>query len=170
MSEPAFDPDAFGVFEDDLDPPVRGWRPQLPPLPMVLGVVGGLVVGAGLGIGGGLLARWLTAPPPPPPPDPMVEVTHTVERISVNLRGDGGERILTVRPALVVRTRTPDDLVLWDPALRDAVVTLGSDLTADGLLSRPGRRRFRDELLLRTRLLLDGHEVEEVLLTEMVVK
>jgi flagellar FliL protein len=176
VAEPAFaqaeDVENFGAFDDDEYIPRRGL--SLPPIgPMIPALSaggGGLLVGLMLGVGAALLVRWAFAPGPELPVEPeVVLVAQALDPITVNLRGDGNR---TVRVAAVVDVQTVDPLrpEAWSAALQDSVITLASDYTAEELLGRPGRDRFRRELRHRVQLVLSQDVVSDLHLTEMVVQ
>lgn len=178
MSEPALELTSAEAefFGEEFTPEeleeLTGYKPRRIPWVLVGAGGGALVIGIGLGIGAGLAAQWMLAPGPPPPEEEpeYVHMTWPLEPVSVNLRGQGGERVLQVKVEVKMSTATPDDLDAWSPWLRDSIIMAGSDYTASELLSRPGRDRFRAEVLHRARHVLDGHAVHQVYLTEMVVK
>jgi flagellar FliL protein len=159
LSEAVAAPDA----EEDL--PVR--RPI--PVLLVAAAGGALIIGAAAGFGAALLVNILTAePPPPPPPEPKV-APLALEALSVNLRGTGGQRVLTIQVGLEVSTIDPEALKVWSPILRDSILVLASDYTADEMLLASGRERFRRELHHRMDLILH-EELRDLYVTEIVVQ
>jgi len=165
----------FGEFEeaapttvdedDDWEPPVR--RSYLPLLALVLG---GLLVGVGAGFGAGLAARPVLMAPPPVEEPEEVAVMQDLGVLNVNLRGDGGSRILTVRAQVDVQTFDEAAVAAQVPVLRDTLLLLASDHTASQMMAGRSRERFRKELRQRLELLLVDDRVTQVFLTELVVK
>ena len=181
MGEPAFaqpeDPVNFGDFDegdggDDEYVPRRKFTmpPIGPMLPMLGASGGGLLVGVMLGFGTALLLNFLFAAEPEVIEEPEVaELSQALEPITVNLRGEDHR---TVRIAAVVDVETidPDRVAHWAPAMQDSLITLASDYTAEELLSRPGRERFRGELRHRIELVLNDDVVSNLHFTELVVQ
>lgn len=169
MSEPAEElaPNHFGEF-DDLDEEVA-WRPRPSLLPLILAGAGALVIGLSIGVGAAFVANspWLATPVQPPEAE---RVQADLETVRVNLRGEEGDRVLTVRAQVAIETFDPDRVTVLEPALRDTVLVLASDHTADELLSPSTRRRFREELLHRLDLLLGEDRVVDLYLTELVIQ
>jgi flagellar basal body-associated protein FliL len=162
------DPD---LWPEDLleDGNPMSWRPRPPPWPLIAAAVGALVLGLGAGVGAGLLMNWLTAPVPEPPPVPHV-VRHRLEPLSVNLRGDGGAKTLRIQAQVEVLSTEPEALILREPILRDAVISLASDYTAEDMLRASGKERFRRELTQRLDLMIGADPLQQVYLTELVVQ
>jgi flagellar basal body-associated protein FliL len=90
---------------------------------------------------------------------------------TVNLRGSGGGRVL--RAEVQVEVDSSAEQVVEDerPALRDAVITLGSDYTYADLEGIDGKTHLRDEILARVGSLLEGQaQVHRIYFTEFVVQ
>lgn len=153
---------------DELDPDL-GWRRGPNPLPLLAGAGGGLILGLALGVGAAaLLGSGLLDSPPE-----LVEaerVQADLDAVTVNLRGEAGERVVTLRAEIGVRTDDPDRITLLEPALRDSVLVLASDHSAEEILGASSRRRFRRELTERLDLLLGEDQISDLYLTELVVK
>ena len=181
MGEPAFaqpeDPENFGAFDDGVEgddefaPRRKFSLPPIGPMVPMLGASGGgLLIGVMLGFGTALLMNWLFAPGPELIEEPEVAaVSQPLDPITVNLRGEDHR---TVRIAAVVDVETidPDRVTHWAPAMQDSLITLASDYTADELLSRPGRERFKGELRHRISLVLHDDVVSNLHFTELVVQ
>lgn len=177
MGEPAFaepdDVDNFGQFDEDEEfTPRRGFSlpPIGPMLPMLGASGGGLLVGVMLGFGVAVALNWLLAPGDEVPEEPQIaSVSQTLDPITVNLRG-ADDKSVRVAAVVDVQTIDPQRVVDWAPAMQDSLITLASDYTAEELLARPGRERFRGELLHRMKLVLHDDVVSDLHLTELVVQ
>lgn len=160
-----FDGGADPVEDDDWEPPAK--RSFVPLIGVLLG---GLLVGAGVGFGTGLGAMAAADALKVEEPEPEeVLVTQDLDVLNVNLRSDVGNRVLSIRAQLDVRTYDADHVEAQVPVLRDSLLLLASDHTAQDLLRGRGRRRFRSELTRRFELLLPEDNVSNVYITELVV-
>jgi flagellar basal body-associated protein FliL len=95
----------------------------------------------------------------------------TLGVFTVNLRGSGGGRILRSEVQVEVDARDESVVVEERPALRDAVITLGSDYTYADLEGIDGKTHLRDEINARVANLLEGRaNVHRIYFTEFVVQ
>jgi len=169
--EPQID-SGFGEFETAVDEVDDDWEPprRRSLLPLVALVGGGALVGALAGLGGGLGAKALLTPVEEEVEVEEVALAQDLAVLNVNLRDDNGSRILTVRATVDVHTEDPERVAVQVPMLRDSLLLLASDHSAEELLRGRGRERFRAELTRRFALLLNEDRVGDVYLTELVVK
>ena len=159
--------EGFGEIEDvEIE-----WKARPSMLP-ILGAAGGaLVIGIGLGVGAALALGALGMGPNAPEEElPKVTIVEDLGTVNVNLRGEGGERVLAIRAQVEVETTDESRVSMLAPALRDGVLVLASDQTAEDLLVGQGRARFKGELRFRLDLLLGEDRVTDLYLTELVVK
>ncbi len=95
----------------------------------------------------------------------------TLGSFTVNLRGSGGGRVLRSEVQVEVDAKDESVVVEERPALRDAVITLGSDYTYADLEGIDGKTHLRDEIQSRVGGLLEGRaEVHRIYFTEFVVQ
>lgn len=161
---------AVSIVEAELDDELElEWRTGPPLLPLLAAVGGASVIGIAAGVALALLVGLFAGESEPVDVEP-VPVTHDLGVVNVNLRGGEGERILSVRAQVDVMTTDEARVEALVPVLRDGVLVLASDHTAEELLVHTGRSRFRDELHQRFDLLLDGDTVTRIYFTELVVK
>ncbi|MFT7518338.1 MAG: flagellar basal body-associated protein FliL [Kiritimatiellia bacterium] len=180
MNEDETELDQFGgspeqqFFTEELDDPdeVEGvaYRPKPPLFALIGAMSGALIIGAGAGVGAALLLNLLTTPHVELDEETeLVAISQTLDQISVNLRENGGLQRLTVEVELQAEHADPEYLAPFIPGLRDTVICLASDYTADELLVVQGRRRFRHELEERIAIQIQSDLVQQVHLTQFVV-
>jgi len=172
MSEPAeILPEALPTQVELDDDELLDWRPRRPLLPVLAAAAGALVIGLGIGAALGLYlgVPMLAASQVEEQVEPVTHV-QDLGVLNVNLRGGEGERVLSIRAQVQVKTTDADRVSMLAPALRDGVLVLASDHTAEDLMVGEGRARFRDELKMRLDLLLGDDRVTDLFLTELVVK
>jgi flagellar basal body-associated protein FliL len=104
-------------------------------------------------------------------PVPGTRAVASLGTFTVNLRGNGGGRVLRAEVQLEVAAGDEETITDKKAMLRDAVLTLASDYTYPDLEGVEGKTRLRDELLGRVNSLLEGKpKVERVYFTEFVVQ
>ena len=163
---------------DEVKPPSK--------LPMILGMVAMLIAGGGGGffaakaMGGGDssddgaadgVEGELAEGEDALEEIPITRAIHNLGRVTVNLRGGGGGRVLRFEVQIEVGSDQLDLIAEKIPPLRDAVVTLASDYTYAELEGLDGKMRLRDELLGRLNATLgEEGEVDRLYFTEFVVQ
>ena len=144
-------------------------------LPLIIGIVGALVLGVGGGIAGVMLLGPSSSGEESSETDdaPVLEknrIVYDLGRFRINLRGGGGQRMLHIEVAVEMErkytnadTGKSEEVATLEPRvkaqLRDAVITLASDYTYGDLEGSDGKRRFRDELLVRLLKLVPDQKV-----------
>jgi len=132
----------------------------------------GFLAGAGAGFGG---ATYLGMGAAPEVDEEVTEdqdprLVHALEPFTVNLRGQGGGRVLRMVVELEIDKSDETSVVGETAQLRDAVLSLASDYTFSDLEGIDGKMHFRDELLGRVNRVLSGPRVERIYLTQFVVQ
>lgn len=97
------------------------------------------------------------------------EITSLGEFV-VNLRGNGGGRVLRTEVELEVK---PDDVELVETKkalLRDSVITLVSDYAYGDLEGIDGKTALRDELQARLDTALGGGHIDRIYFTQFIVQ
>lgn len=147
-------------------------------LPMIVGMVVAFAIGAGAGFGA---ATALAATPEEAtaaapaegdaaPSEPVTRAVHSLGKFTINLRGNGGSRLLRVEVAVEVASTDLPVVEEGTALLRDAVITLASDYSFADIEGLDGKTRLRDELLTRVNALLPEAHVDRVYFTEFVVQ
>lgn len=156
--------------EVELPPPPSALRRFLP---MIGLLIGGVALGAGgaLGLSGMLGEESVDTA--------MVEEEgevediggiHSLGRITVNLAGSGGTRVLRMEVALRTADLDAESVAELEPVLRDGVIAVASDYSYADIEGLDGKTRLRDELLARVNALIDTGRVDAVLFTQFVVQ
>ena len=155
-------------------------------LPLIIGIVGALV----LGVGGGIAGVLLLGPgssgdeASETDEDPVLDknrIVYDLGRFRINLRGGGGQRMLHIEVAVEMErkytsadTGKAEEVATLEPRvkaqLRDAVITLASDMTYGDVEGSDGKQRFRDELLLRLLKLVPDQKILRVYFTQFMVQ
>ena len=131
----------------------------------------GFVAGSGAGFGGATYLNMGGAAEveeEQEAADPSL--VHALDPFTVNLRGQGGGRVLRMVVELEIDKDDETSVVGETAQLRDAVLSLASDYTFSDLEGIDGKMHFRDELLGRVNRVLSGPRVERIYLTQFVVQ
>jgi flagellar basal body-associated protein FliL len=131
-------------------------------LPMILGLLATLLLGAGVGFGASsMLGGGSSESPTASTDDDDIEDDELAELddidadraiyplglFTVNLRGVGGGRVLRMEIDLELKLEAIDDMEERKAGLRDAVIKLVSDYSYTDVEGLDGKTRLQDELL-----------------------
>jgi flagellar basal body-associated protein FliL len=130
-------------------------------LPMILGLLATLLLGAGVGFGASSMLGGGSSDPPASPNDDDVEddeladlddvdaerAIYPLGLFTVNLRGVGGGRVLRVEIDLELKLDVVDSMESRKAGLRDAVIKLVSDYSYTDVEGLDGKLRLQDDLL-----------------------
>ena len=158
-----------GMNEEEEAQAAAPGRPWL----LIIGAaVLGFVLGAGAGFGGATMLGGEEVAQADEDPNVGMDphLVHALDPFTVNLRGQGGGRVLRMVVELEINKNDQDSVVGETAQLRDAVLSLASDYTFSDLEGIDGKMHFRDELLGRVNRVLSGPRVERIYLTQFVVQ
>lgn len=130
-------------------------------LPMILGLLATLLLGAGVGFGASsMLGGGSSESPAPVNPDDIEDdeladlddidaerAIYPLGLFTVNLRGVGGGRVLRVEIDLELKLNVVDSMESRKAGLRDAVIKLVSDYSYTDVEGLDGKLRLQDDLL-----------------------
>jgi flagellar FliL protein len=164
---------------DGMDEVEVEWESKRSKLPMILGALTLLVIGAGAGFAGASYAGNRS------PSDGFASnasedmdgdsfdedrIVHSLGLFTINLRGTGGGRVLRMEVQVEATLTAVAAVENEHPKLRDSVITLVSDYSYAEIEGLDGKTRLRDELLARMNTMLGKNRLERVYFTEFVVQ
>lgn len=108
---------------------------------------------------------------PAPPKDMAERAVVNLGMFTVNLRGNGGGRVLRTEVQVEVEGKDQTAIEEKKALLRDAVITLVSDYTYADLEGVDGKTHLRDELVGRLNAVMSSQPpVDRLYFTEFVVQ
>jgi len=139
-------------------------------VPMLGGLIGGVLIGMGVGFGlwGGAPEAPAAEEPPPGVPAPIETEIVEIDPFSINMVGTS--RVLRLGVHVEIPAEKKEDFDKLLPALRHEVIAIASDYTPRELQGAQGKRRLRDELHARFSSVLGDVGMRQLFFSEFVVQ